>query len=247
MKNTQTQSLRTFSTQSTINNPSVKYSTHVQYEGWQEPVSDGMLAGTEGQALRLEGIKISLENVPDTWGISYRTHVQNKGWMDFVENGAMSGTEGQALRLEAIQIKLNDEMAAHYDVYYRVHAESYGWLDWAKNGESAGTQGLSKRLEAIEIKLVEKGGVAPGPTNKPFIIDPSIVYSTHVQNYGWMDYVEDGAMSGTEGQSLRIEAIKIDLKNAPYSGGLIYSTHIQDYGWYNNVTNGEVSGYNWKR
>ena len=30
--------------------------------------------------LRLEGIKISLENVPDTWGISYRTHVQNKAY-----------------------------------------------------------------------------------------------------------------------------------------------------------------------
>ena len=35
--------------------------------------------------------------------------------------------EGQALRLEGIQIKLNDEMAAHYDVYYRVHAEKL-WL-----------------------------------------------------------------------------------------------------------------------
>ena len=117
---------------------------------------------------------------------------------------------GKGKRLEAIQIKLNDEMAEHYDVYYRVHAESYGWLDWAKNGESAGTQGLSKRLEAIEIKLVEKGGAAPGPTNKPFIfIDPSVVYSTHVQKIGWQEAVSDGEMAGTEGQALQLEAIKI--------------------------------------
>ena len=65
------------------------------------------MAGTEGQALRLEGIKISLENVPDTWGISYRTHVQDKGWMDFVENGAMSGTdrERQTFRSYSNKIK----------------------------------------------------------------------------------------------------------------------------------------------
>ena len=43
-------------------------------------------------------------------------------------------------------------------------------------------------LEAIEIKLVEKGGAAPGPTNKPFIFtDPSVVYSTHVQDIGWQE------------------------------------------------------------
>ena len=38
-----------------------------------------------------------------------------------------------------------------------------------KNGESAGTEGLSKRLEAIQIVLVEKGGVAPGKTDTPFV------------------------------------------------------------------------------
>ena len=60
-------------------------------------------------------------------------------------------------------------MAEHYDVYYRVHAQTYGWLDWACNGAPAGTEGLSKRLEGIEIVLVEKGGAAPGATDRPFI------------------------------------------------------------------------------
>ena len=60
-------------------------------------------------------------------------------------------------------------MKNKYDVYYRVHAQSYGWLDWAKNGEKAGTEGLAKRLEAIQIVLVEKGGAAPGSTEKAFI------------------------------------------------------------------------------
>ena len=55
-------------------------------------VSDGKMSGTEGKALRLEAIKISLENVPETWGISYRTHVQYDGWQSSVSNGAISGT-----------------------------------------------------------------------------------------------------------------------------------------------------------
>ena len=61
----------------------------------KNPVSDGKMSGTEGQALRLEAIKISLENVPDTGGISYKTHVQDYGWIDIVSNGAMSGTLGK--------------------------------------------------------------------------------------------------------------------------------------------------------
>ena len=133
-------------------------------------------------------------------------------------------------------------MAEHYDVYYRVHAQSYGWLDWAKNGESAGTQGLSKDLEAIEIVLVEKNGSAPGSTNEPFIMDPSVVYTTHVQDYGWLASVSDGELSGTEGQAKRMEAIKISLQNAPYSGSIVYSTHVQNYGWLDNVSNGTLLG-----
>ena len=101
--------------------------------------------------------------------ISYRTHVQTYGWQKWVNGGKNSGTEGKAKRLEAIQIELKDSLADQYDIYYRVHAQTYGWLGWAKNGEKAGTEGLAKRLEAIQIVLVEKGGAAPGSTNKFFI------------------------------------------------------------------------------
>ena len=75
-------------------------------------------------------------------------------------------------------------MKEKYDIYYRVHAQDYGWLDWAKNGEEAGTSGLSKRLEAIEIILIQKGGQAPGKTDKPYIMK-TISYQTHIQDYGW--------------------------------------------------------------
>lgn len=233
--------VQSFST-SSIGIPSIKYTTHVQDYGWLGNVSDGATSGTEGQAKRLEAIKIALDNAPYTGGVSYKTHVQGYGWLNNVSNGAISGTSGESKRLEAIQINLTGEMAVHYDVYYRVHAETYGWLDWAKNGESAGTQGLSKRLEAIDIVLVEKGGAAPGLTNKPLVIDPSVVYTTHVQDYGWLSKVSDGKMSGTAGQAKRLEAVKISLENVPYTGGISYKTHVQGYGWLNNVSNGALSG-----
>ena len=125
------------------------------------------MAGTSGEAKRLEAIQIKLKNQDYTGNIEYKTHIQSYGWETaWKKNDEMSGTSGEAKRLEAIQIRLTGEMKDHYDVYYRVHAQSYGWLAWAKNGESAGTAGYAKRLEGIEIVLVEKGGTPPVRDNQ---------------------------------------------------------------------------------
>lgn len=218
--------------------PSISYQTHVQDYGWQSWKLNGEVSGTVGQSKRLEGINIKLSNINGS--IEYKTHVQDYGWQDWKSNGQMSGTTGQSKRLEAIQIKLSGEAANQYDVYYRVHAQDYGWLDWAKNGESAGTEGYSKRLEGIQIVLVKKGESAPGSTNRPFICK-MIKYQTHVQNIGWQGEKVDGEMSGTTGQSLRLEAIKIQLSSS-IDGGIVYKTHVQDYGWQNFVANGQASG-----
>ncbi|MFC4321216.1 glucosaminidase domain-containing protein [Litchfieldia salsa] len=222
--------------------PSVSYTTHVQDYGWLSTVSDGKSSGTIGKSKRMEAVKISLKNTPYKGDITYRTHVESYGWMSNVYNGALSGTSGESKRMEAIQINLTGEMAVHYDIYYRAHAQTYGWLDWAKNGQSSGTQGLSKRLEAIEVVIVEKGGAAPGKTNNPLIMDPSVMYTTHVQGNGWLSQVSNGAMSGTLGESKRLEAIKITLKDLPYSGAVSYKTHVETYGWLNPVSNGALSG-----
>lgn len=218
--------------------PSISYQTHVQDYGWQSWKSNGEVSGTVGQSKRLEGINIKLSNINGS--IEYKTHVQDIGWQDWKSNGQMSGTSGQSKRLEAIKVKLSGEAANQYDVYYRVHAQDYGWLDWAKNGESAGTEGYSKRLEGIQIVLVKKGENAPGSTSRPFIYK-MIKYQTHVQNIGWQGEKADGEMSGTTGQSLRLEAIKIQLSSS-IDGGIVYKTHVQDYGWLNFVTSGQASG-----
>lgn len=221
---------------------SVNYSVHAQTYGWLDTVQDGAMAGTSGEAKRLEAIQISLGNAPVSGSIQYRVHRQTYGWeTDWKSDGATSGTTGEGKRLEAIQIKLTGQMAEKYDVYYRVHAQSYGWLGWAKNGEGAGTSGMSKRLEAIEICLVSKGGAAPGDTSNAFV-KASIIYQTHVQTYGWRGWSFNNLESGTTGQGKRLEAIQIKLVDPEASGSVEYRTHVQTYGWQDWVSDGAVSG-----
>ena len=71
--------------------------------------------------------------------------------------------------------------------------------------------------------------------------EPSISYTTHIQDIGWQNQVKDGEMAGTEGQSKRLEAIKITLKDL--SGVKIkYQTHIQDIGWQDWKYDGTLAG-----
>jgi len=224
-------------------NPSINYSSYVEGIKWQLPVKDGELSGTSGQAKRLEAVKIFIENATYSGGVTYKTHVQGYGWMTEEKDGAISGAPGENKRMEAIQIELTGEMAKHYDVYYRLHVQTFGWLGWAKNGASAGTEGLSKRVEAVEIKLVEKGAKAPGSTDKSFITKPSVTYSTHVQTIGWQNAVSNGELSGTSGQSKRLEGIRINLTgDMAKHYDIYYRVHAQSYGWLGWAKNGMKAG-----
>lgn len=144
------------------------YTTHVQKQGWQSWVSAPNTSGTTGKELRVEAMKLDLNNNAWNGSIQYRAHVQQKGWMSWVDEGKVAGTTGQSLRMEAVQIRLTGEMATNYDIYYRAHVQGFGWMGWAKNGESAGSQNYGKRLEAIQIKIVFKGAAAPGSTSGAF-------------------------------------------------------------------------------
>ena len=248
-------------------NVTTSYCTHVQSFGWQNPVTNGVMSGTSGKAKRLEGIEISVSG-NENLGIQYATHCQTYGWLPWSANGEMSGTTGEAKRLEAIEIRLTGADKDKYDVYYRVHAQSYGWLGWAKNGEPSGTAGYAKRLEGIQIVVVKKNEKAPGlnyagvdaskgvhdsrayiaKTNGTITIPGSadstnIMYKTHVQSFGWQNWVLNGAMSGTSGKAKRLEGINIKLSNAAYAGGIQYQTHIQKNGWEQKwKKDGEMSG-----
>lgn len=123
--------------------------------------------------------------------IYYEAHIQDIGWQEQKKNGEIAGTVGEAKRIEAIKI------FADIPLKYRVHLENKGWTDYVSNGEIAGTVGESRRLEAIEI--VSK-------SNK------LIKAQAHIQNIDWQqELVGQNIIIGTEGQGLRLEALKLEL------------------------------------
>ena len=207
--------------------PSICYTTHIQDIGWQNQVKDGEMAGTEGQAKRLEAIKITLKDLSGV-KIKYQTHIQDIGWQDWKYDGTLAGTEGQSKRLEAIQIKIVEKQTS-ISVNYSVHVQDIGWQNWKAEEKIAGTEGQSKRLEAIKIELL---------TN---IKNLKLKYRVHIQDIGWQDWKDSEEMAGTKGQSKRLEAIQIKLENTQdYS--IEYRVHVQDIGWQDWVKDGEISG-----
>ncbi|MBR3834462.1 MAG: glycoside hydrolase family 9 protein, partial [Lachnospiraceae bacterium] len=245
---------------------SVSYRTHIERVGWESWRANGVMGGTSGRSLRLEGINVTVAPTSSydnfDLGIQYTTHCESYGWLPWSADGDMSGTEGESKRLESIKIQLTGEHAKYYDVYYRVHAESYGWLGWAKDGAPAGTAGYSKRLEGIQIVVVKKDAsfnqnmenitskraeaFVAKPGNSPIVNYPStsntnpvvpgadtpnVAYRTHVEKYGWQAWKYNAQMSGTSGESKRLEGIEIKLTNKDYEGGIAYTTHVEKYAW----------------
>ncbi|CUO43051.1 hypothetical protein [Clostridium disporicum] len=61
----------------------------------------------------------------------------------------------------------------------------------------------------------------------------SVSYATHVQGYGWQEWKRDEQMTGTSGESKRLEGIKINVEGLPEGVSVVYRTHVQSYGWQN--------------
>ena len=70
-----------------------------------------------------------------------------------------------------------------------------------------------------------------------------ITYRTHVQTRGWLGWEANGAMSGTSGQSKRLEAIEINLTGTmAQKYDIYYRVHAQGIGWMGWAKNGESAG-----
>lgn len=128
----------------------IEYQAHVQDVGWTETVSDGEVAGTVGEAKRLEALIVESD-----YNLEYKAHVQNVGWQDWVKRGEVAGTTGESLRMEAFRIKLIDPEDGKH-VWYRVHVENVGWTEYAIDGAIVGSVGQSLRMEAVEIRIVDE-------------------------------------------------------------------------------------------
>lgn len=137
------------------NKPSIEYIAHIQDWGWSKGwVNEGEMAGTEGEARRVEAIKIKMTNCEGV-SLKFKAHIQDYGDREYTDASEIIGTVGESKRVEAITITSTGLNEKGYKLQYRVHIENLGWSQgWVNEGEMAGTMGQSLRLEAIEIRVV---------------------------------------------------------------------------------------------
>jgi uncharacterized protein YjdB len=131
----------------------VSIMAHIGNVGWKGPFTSGQVAGTVGQSLRLEAVKITAPGRQ----ICYQAHVQNIGWQNKVCDGAVAGTTGQSLRIEALRIWVDRGHVTYYG-----HVQNIGWTGPFKDGETVGTTGQSLRLEAISVQIADYSSAVSG-------------------------------------------------------------------------------------
>ena len=87
-------------------------------------------------------------------------------------------------------------------------------------------------MEAIRIGL--NGGSLSG----------GVEYRTYIQNIGWeSSWAANGSTSGTEGRSLRLEAVQLRLTGDIVNYyNIYYRAYIQNIGWMGWAKNGETAG-----
>ena len=131
-----------------------------------------------------------------------------------------------------------------YTVSYSMHVQDIGWLQDVADGTAAGTAGSGKRAEAVIIHiLTEKNGAIETDDSAFEDNSLSITYRAHVQDIGWQDWVSEGSMSGTTGQSKRMEALEIQLTGTlAQDYDVYYRAYVNTFGWMSWAKNGETSG-----
>lgn len=85
-------------------------------------------------------------------------------------------------------------------------------------------------------------GWISGDALSPYNGITTVLTSTHVQNIGWQSPVGESTTAGTTGKNLQVEAIKMQLQGAEYSGSIEYTTHVENLGWLDWAKNGESAG-----
>ena len=140
---------------------SIQTYVHVQNRGDLGPFAMGKEAGTSGQGLRLESIRLVLNNMPG-YRLLYNVQVQNRGWLKDVnnpdtwfKNGETAGTSGEGLRLEGIRIKIvevNEEYEAYLATLNAVNPYYYTSESWADYQLVVDANEMTKDNNKAEIK-----------------------------------------------------------------------------------------------
>lgn len=142
---------------------------------------------------------------------------------------------GEGLRVGDILVKPKTETRNGHTAFYAGDGKII-----QANGDYDGRLGDSSGKELTVQNYYNSGWVYVLRYKTEVAPESYVKYSTHIESIGWTPNCADGAISGTVGKSLRLEAIRIKLVNLV--GGIRYVSHLQDTGWGSFVSNGSVSG-----
>ncbi|MCL1797525.1 MAG: S8 family serine peptidase [Eggerthellaceae bacterium] len=160
---------------------------------------------------------------------SGNTQVSNSGAKATITGtGNFSGTVTKNFSVKGVNIT------------YFTHVQNVGNQAAVANGAMSGTSGRGLRVEALRINMVNNTGLSG-----------NIEYQTQIQNIGWQgwksaktdgksDKFVTGSLSGTSGQALRLETLRIRLTgDLAKNYDVYYRVHVQNVGWMGWAKNGE--------
>lgn len=144
-----------------VNDSGFGYRTHVQGGGWLASVRDGQWAGTRGQGLRVEALKLQPPRGVRLAAIAHVQGVGNVGYLGIDGSAPRSGTgstdadpvigtTGRGKRLEAVTI-FEQANTTGKRLCYQGHVQGVGDTPVCHAGETCGTVGQGKRLEAVRF------------------------------------------------------------------------------------------------
>lgn len=188
----------------TGNWPSMKmyqYTSTGYIKGYSENLDLSVFYGTRAEWEAMCGKKP--EQVPskakNDAGLKYHVHVQDVGDLSVVHDGQTAGTVGFSKRMEALTF---DAIPSGWKLRCKLHLEDIGWTSYdVVPGKLLGTKGESRRVECIGFEVVER---PEGDKRK-------LHFQVHQQDYGWLADTKEGYFSGCDGQSRRLEAVRIWL------------------------------------
>lgn len=233
---------------------SVKYRTHIEGIGWQNWCYDGEISGTTGRNLRLEAIEIQIVKKKAKLTSFIETTASNKTYYanDVIgfSGWKMCNVKGSKIKvlINGSEANFNQNDITYYARQDVINAiKNYGTI---KENPTPGfsfnvkAQNLKQGLNVVKILMLSGNNETLQTYQTTVVVDKdfSVQYSSHIQNVGWQAYKSNGQMSGTSGQSLRIEAIKIKGNNVPKGVSINYQTYVQGQGWQAEKANNQVSG-----
>lgn len=195
----------------------VYYRVHASNIGWMAWAKDGEEAGTTGMSCSLEAVQIKLvkkgASHPDTTGYSHLeiptvtySSQSNGTWQNIVSAGEVSGTTGKGIPITGFSAKTTSFVAG--GINYQLHLSNVGWTSDKSNGDQLSSDTESNSVEAIRISL-------SGDLASYF----DVWYRVHVDSVGWLGWAKDGAVAGSTGYGVHVQAVQVRLTrkgaNAP--------------------------------